>query len=108
MAEHNEALGVLGTTVFKWALGAAWGCIVAAFSWIWVTDRAVRKLIQDQAAYREAREKSEELDREERRAWREEMKESIERLGERVGPLELDKAFRQGADAARHEMQRES
>lgn len=114
MAEQHEPLNALGVTVMKWALGAAWMCIVAAFTWMWATDRAVRGLIQSTKEYREQREKDELLQRhereqkeqkeqDERREFRDKITASIERLGQRVGPLELEQARQQGREEAQRQ-----
>lgn len=101
MAEqHTEAFSAIGITVIKLAIGAAWAAIVAVFTWMWATDRAVRRLMRDQEVYREQREKDETKDREERKTWRDDVMKSIERLGQRVGPLELGQAKQQGRDEA--------
>ena len=119
-AGAGEAAWVL-PALAKWALGAAWAAIVAAFTWVWATDRAVRAQALEFRAWREAeakerkeararheeerreRERREAVEHEERKEWRAEIVESIKRLGERVGPLELERAKQQGREEARKE-----
>ena len=92
----DESAAALSPTLLKWIFGILSAAVTALYGWIWHTDRAVRALIQSQDDYRKQRERDEARDREERRQWREEISDSIRRLGERVGPLELDRAREQG------------
>jgi len=74
----------------------------------------VRGLIQSTKEYREQREKDELLQRQERekkeqkeqderREFRDKITASIERLGQRVGPLELEQARQQGREEAQRQ-----
>lgn len=117
-ASATDAAWVLPALV-KWGLGAAWGLLVAVFTWVWATDRAVRAQVLEFRTWREAeaeerkqcreraererkdRERREAEERQERKEWRGEVAESLRRLGERLGPLELENARQQGREEGR-------
>lgn len=99
--------------VFKWALGASWGVVLACFGWIWRTDRSVQALIlkleaaqETNETYRRDRERTEHDERQERNQWRAEMVSWIKEIAEEVTDLKNKEATRTGFEKAKERFQK--